>query len=529
MRKLIIVSFLIVSFLNLFAQENELGKKVRIVSKYKTVLSKANKLDYKPVIKDSVVQQVSFDYYLKAKKVKSFYNLVENEYPKYSIKSKEDFGNNYIRLAAGNNMRFLGEYAYSNDFDEKYNFGFYLKSNSSAGTVRHNKKSRDIGLVDQTALVYISQLENDKSYGLSMSYNRYIQHYYGGVEYVNANKETKGTFSTNVFYKNILSSEIKYGVNIDYTNFADKYSDAFENMIKTDANVNIDLGNSELVLGLEIDYLNSRYDNDFASASLEPHFKTSFGRLKLDFGFGISQYVGDNAGFYFYPKSNLYLDILGRELGLYVKIDGGVENNNFLNSWKTNPFVVVTKSKQSYTRYDISGGLKGRYDNLFWYDFGVSYSNINDFRSYKIEDSHFVQYYSDEKIFVFDAEFGINIDEDLSVLSKFTNYSFNDEAPSNIPNCEILFNAKYKFSKQISFGSDLYVVGTRNTSIAIGGTDKFETKGIIYDFRLNADYEFSKYINAFISVNNIFNQHYERWEEYPVTGINLLAGFTICF
>lgn len=550
MYKIVIVGLLALSSLNLYSQEKEFGKNIMIESKYKTVLPKLNKLDYKPEIKDTVLIKPNFDYFLKAKRALSFYNLVENDYPKYEEKNIEEIDGAYLRLGLGNYMTFLGEFAYNNPIKEKYNWGMHINSYSAAGRV----KKREIGFVEQSALFYIMKLEEEKSYGASVSYDRNLLHLYDIEEKLNKPKDRRDEFVAKMFYKNDLKTGLHYAANLDYTNFIDSKIDAVENYIDFDANAKIDLEESELILNLGLDYLSSKTDSyfasdfDFASLSLEPHFKTDLWKFKFDIGFGFSKYLGENSNFYLYPKTNIYVDLFGEILGLYAKIDGGVSNNNYLKSYKINPYAIVTESKQTFNRYTFGGGLKGSFEGLFWYNIGANYANIDNFMYYGIEYnsnwSLLTQKYEDLRLFTFNAELGVNLDENLSILSSFKTYSFNKNYILNLPNYEILINAKYKFSDKFSLGSDLYLLGERKISKMINSdiretnrlifdpnviTDIYDTNGLIFDLNVNAEYKFSKYIQVFASVNNIFNQNYQRWEEYPVMGISALAGITISF
>jgi hypothetical protein len=531
MYKLVIVGLLALSSLNVFSQENEFGKNIMIESKYKTVLPKLKKLDYKPSIKDTVLVQPSFDYFLKAKRVKSFYNLIENDYPKYKEKNLEEITGSYLRLGAGNYMSFLGEFAYNNPTDEEYNWGMHINSFSTAGTV----DKREIGFIEQTALVYLMKLEEEKSYGVSISYDRNLLHLYNLADLSNNPKDRRSEFVGNIFYNNELGNGFSYATNLEYTNFVDTKTDVIENLIDIDVNVKIDLGENELLFNIGLDYLKSGTDSDyssdfdFTSFTLEPHYKTSLWKFKFDIGFGMSQYLGDNSKFYLYPKTNIYVDLFGKSLGLYAKVDGGVSDNNYLKSYKKNPYAIVGESMQTFDKLTFGGGLKGRIDDLFWYNIGAEYSDVDNYMYYglDINNTCLVQKYADIKLFSFNAEVGVNIDEDLMILSTLKTYSFNvqkfynkDKEILNVPSFEAFIHVKYKLSNELSINSDWYLLGDRETS-------SLESKVLIFDMNASAEYRFSKYIQVFASVNNIFDQNYQRWEQYPVMGISVLAGCTI--
>ncbi|MBI3883647.1 MAG: hypothetical protein HY305_05400 [Sphingobacteriales bacterium] len=49
------------------------------------------------------------------------------------------------------------------------------------------------------------------------------------------------------------------------------------------------------------------------------------------------------------------------------------------------------------------------------------------------------------------------------------------------------------------------------------------------DFSAGAEYSLSKKVSLWLNVNNIFNNKYQRWYNYPVYGINVLGGVLIKF
>jgi outer membrane receptor protein involved in Fe transport len=49
------------------------------------------------------------------------------------------------------------------------------------------------------------------------------------------------------------------------------------------------------------------------------------------------------------------------------------------------------------------------------------------------------------------------------------------------------------------------------------------------DLNIGVDYRYSKNLSAFIQLNNLANNRYDRFVNYPVYGINILGGFTFTF
>jgi outer membrane receptor protein involved in Fe transport len=49
------------------------------------------------------------------------------------------------------------------------------------------------------------------------------------------------------------------------------------------------------------------------------------------------------------------------------------------------------------------------------------------------------------------------------------------------------------------------------------------------DLSAGLEFAINKHFSAWVDVNNIFNNKYQRWYNYPVYGLNVLAGATFKF
>jgi hypothetical protein len=49
------------------------------------------------------------------------------------------------------------------------------------------------------------------------------------------------------------------------------------------------------------------------------------------------------------------------------------------------------------------------------------------------------------------------------------------------------------------------------------------------DLSVGAEYKIKTNLRAWLDINNVLNDTYERWHAYPVFGINLLGGMIINF
>ena len=52
---------------------------------------------------------------------------------------------------------------------------------------------------------------------------------------------------------------------------------------------------------------------------------------------------------------------------------------------------------------------------------------------------------------------------------------------------------------------------------------------MLLDLNVGGSYQFAKNFGVFLDVNNMLNNKRERWYNYPMVGLNFLAGLTARF
>jgi outer membrane receptor protein involved in Fe transport len=94
----------------------------------------------------------------------------------------------------------------------------------------------------------------------------------------------------------------------------------------------------------------------------------------------------------------------------------------------------------------------------------------------------------------------------------------------------------YDLGDKLVFKSDIYYISrqfAKTNEVQEGqspqnGFYQKELKGVI-DINIGAEYRYSERLSAFLNLNNIANQRYYRWNNYPNQRFNLLAGLTWAF
>ncbi len=215
-------------------------------------------------------------------------------------------------------------------------------------------------------------------------------------------------------------------------------------------------------------------------------------------------------------------------VGRYVK-------NTYRNLSTVNPYLATLTSQTNTKEVEIYGGIKASLGKHFNFNAKAGYVRYNDLPFF-INDTA-----TDSKAFVLAYEPTVNnfrIHGDLSYIMQekftatagvtvngYTGLDANARAWNTIP-LEITGSLRWWAFKQVMLKADFYM---------FGGGNYLEKGNLSYKFKSGADlsagaeFSITKQFSAWLDVNNIFNNKYERWHRYEVYGLNLLGGVRFNF
>lgn len=214
---------------------------------------------------------------------------------------------------------------------------------------------------------------------------------------------------------------------------------------------------------------------------------------------------------------------------------GRVTKNTFRNLSAINPYLAPVTSQLNTSETEYYGGIKATLAKHFNLNAKVGLVNYKNL-PFLINDTA-----TDNKAFVISNESRVNnlrVHGDISYISqeKFTasagitlnGYTLmknNARAWNTIP---LEFNASLRWwaMKQILLKADFYAFGG-GYYLEKGNKASLFKPGA--DLSAGAEFKINKTFSAWIDVNNILNNKYERWHNYPVYGLNLLGGVKVNF
>lgn len=245
----------------------------------------------------------------------------------------------------------------------------------------------------------------------------------------------------------------------------------------------------------------------------------------------------DNSTFKLLP--DLMADFkLGGE-GLIVQLGwlmhyekGSYQRYTTLNPYMKQPnFLLNTRVNETY------GGLKGTFLEHFFYNVKVGLVNfynmplfVNDTTAGSDRKSFVIL--NEEKLNAFRShgEVGVVQAEDFSLAVKFDWLLFNkhksqQEAWGVIPR-ELSTALRWRVLKDLWLKSDLFFFEGAQHINRDGSVGKGRNP---VDLSAGLEFRVTRQFNLWVQANNVFNNKYQRWNQYDVYGFNILGGIVFNF
>jgi hypothetical protein len=269
--------------------------------------------------------------------------------------------------------------------------------------------------------------------------------------------------------------------------------------------------------------------------------------LNIGLGFFYSlDLENNNNKFLVFPQINASLKVVGDLMIFYAGAEGNLEQNTYSDFVNQNHFLSPTLDiKPTDKQYDVFAGLKGKLTNTVSYNLRASYLNERDKALFASNDynenSSNENYafgnslqivYDDMKTISFYGDLKADISEDLTfgINGTFSSYSNNIQTEAwNLPALRLNANVDFDITKKWYAGANVFFVGDRkdqklNTDIVYIVAPSPITLESYFDINANLGFKYSDRLTAFLRANNIANQAYQKWLNYPVQGFQVVLG-----
>lgn len=570
--KNILIITLVISVNQLFAQERDNDTistdVVNVVKPYTPTISDAFKVKETPTLDDAeTTTKKDVKYNIFSIPVASTFTPAKGKAADVDKAEKELLFDNYATLGFGTYTTILGELYLNHELSRTESVGGYINHHSSQGGIEN--LLLDDGFSDSKMNINYKKSLSDFSWNVEAGYQHQMYNWYGlnldEFEQVDADEiDSKHTFGTVHFGGeiNFDNTFINTG-SVLFRRFSDDQGSG-ENRFIAKSNFNFDIGDHELLADIKIDYLGGSFDRDYSAAD-----ELNYGNFQLGFApsyqikehdltvnFGASFYFfndteASKSKFFIYPKINASYRLVEDVLIAYGGIEGDLIQNSYHGFAQENPFVSPTlfigPTNQQYNGFV---GLKGKLSNSMSYNVrgnyyaekgkalfqnNTAFVNPIDDENYFYGNS-FGVVYDDVSTFSVFGELNVDVNRNftLGIKAEYFTYDMDEQAEAwNLPDFKGSLFMDYQIDKHWFAGANLYYVGERkdvfNLVDGLNTTSEQVTLDSYFDANAHVGYKINDRWSAYVKANNIANQDYQRYLNYPVQNIQFLAGATYKF
>ncbi len=573
--KYLILTIAILASSGLIAQEDDketIGSETVVVVKpYTPSVSDAFKVKQTPQLLDSItLQKKSITYKIFSVPVASTFTPTKGTAARVEKARPIQAFDSYATLGVGNYTSAFAEFYTNFEINRGENFGINFKHNSAQGGI--DDVLLDDNYYDTNLGLDYSFRDRDLSYtiGLDALHKQYNWYGFSNNIIVTNDNLNRTDVVQNYFGAGLRANlslndsfldQTRFGLSV----FGDSYGSSEINAtLKPE--MEFEIAGEKIQTNVSVDYLNTSFDQnyegttDLASSYLNLGLSPSILILRddLELNLGASVFYSldsesSESNIFVYPNINASYRLAGEYFIAYAGLNGELKQNSYKGFVDNNPFVsptlAITPTDQQYVG---SLGAKGKLSDVISYNIKGSYANVEAQPLFKsntntfplgglLEDyeygNSFGVVYDNIKTVSFFGELNFDITKVLRLGVNAEYFSYNTDTQEeawNLPELKASLLADYKISDKFTAGANLFFVGERQAQASdFDMSGNLTTENITLDSYIDANVQLNYLINDqlsfFVKGNNLFADSYEKWLNFPVYGIQGMAGATYKF
>lgn len=570
--KHIIAIVLIINANHLFSQdrENDTIKTdvVNVVKPYSPTISDAFKVKETPTINDEeTMTKKEVKYNIFSFPVASTFAPAKGKAADVDKAKKEKLFDNYASVGVGTYTTILGELYLNHALNNTESVGGYINHHSSQGGIEG--LYLDDSFSDSKININYKNNLSTYSWNVEAGYQYQKFNWYGIDQTVYDQSDADQIDPKHAFNTAHFGAEINFDPAIInngsflFRRFSDDQGSG-ENRLVVKTDFDFELGDHNMATDIKLDYLSGSFDRNYLTTDelkygnfqlgISPSYQIKEDDLTVNFGASFFYFNDTEASqnkFYIFPKINASYRLVDEILIAYGGIGGDLIQNSYYGFAQENPFVSPTLFIQpTNQQYNGFIGLKGKLSNSMSYNLRGSYYNEKDKALYK-NNLAYIDPIDNEDYF-YGNSFGIVYD-DVTTLNLFgelnvdVNRSFTlgikaeyfaydvdmEEQAWNLPDFKGSLFMDYQIDEHWFMGANLYYVGERkDESNIVDGLDMTTNQVTLdsyFDANAHLGYKINDQFSVYAKANNIADQDYQRYLNFPVQGIQFLAGATYKF
>ncbi len=567
-----LVAFFLIAQLS-FAQKSDdsIGTEVvNVVKPYSPTISDAFKVKETPTLDDEETsRKENIQYTIFSFPVASTFTPSKGKAANVDKSKQEKLFQNYMTLGAGNYGTVNAELYVNENISNTDYFGGMLRHLSSQGGIKDalldNKYSN-------TALdfTYGSRTKT-MTWNADLGYQHQLYNWYGVSPGIFTDATLNSINPKQTYQTLTLGGKLSLGENmlkessVQFTHFWDAFGTS-ENRFVAKPALEFDLIEQKIRTDFVLDYVSSSFDKNidatftgfkyaYTNVGFQPSIKINKDEWSINAGVGFFYSAAKQASqskFFIYPQLKGSYKIVGNLMLFYAGLEGTLHQNSYHDFVQENFFVsptlVVAPTDQ---KYDIYAGLKGKLANTISYNVRASYkaeenkaiykSNLVDLFNVNTEaytySNSFEVVYDKIKTVSFFGELKADISKDVSfgINGTFSSYTTDLQTEAwNLPYLKMEAKLEANLTPKWYAGASIFFTGERKdifrrASLLIDYPDEVITLKSYFDVNAHVGYKYSDRLTFFLKGNNLANQNYQLWMNYPVQGLQILGGASYKF
>ena len=540
---------------------------IQVVKPYTPTISEAFKVKELPSLDDeTTLTKKKVEYNILSFPVASTFTPAKGRAADVSKDEPEKTFDNYATLGAGMYTNVVGEVYLNHAMNRTESVSGYVSHHSSQGGISGLLLDDDFS----NTKININYANNDKdlAWDVFAGFLHQFYQWYGIPQPLFDQDDANNLGDVGHDYFGFhLGGDIAFEEtaietgSLLFRRFGDNLGSG-ENRFEASMSFNIPLNDQFIHTVVDFDYLGGSFDRSYDdplefkysnfNIGISPTYRLTQDDLVVDLGVSL-YYLNDSERsdnkFFIYPNITASYRLVSDVLIAYGEIKGGLVQNSYFDFSQSNPFVSPTLNMTPTDRqYDFVIGLKGKLSNSMSYDLKGKYIAERDkplfinnpvTRSSEVYTygNSFGVIYDDVSTFSVSGEITADVYRNFSLGLKAAYFAYGmdklDQA-WNLPDFNASLFMDYQIDEHWFAGVNLFFVGERKDqffvpSLITPTSPMTVTLKSYFDANAHVGYHLNDRWSAYLRLNNIANQDYERWQNYPVQGFQMLAGATYKF
>jgi hypothetical protein len=472
---------------------------------------------------------------------------------------------NYATLGVGTYTTILGEVYLNHAISRTESVGGYVSHHSSQGGIE-NLSFDDSFSNTKINVNYATRL-SDLAWNVEAGFQQQMHNWYGVPQSQIAQAQTNNIDTDHSFFSAHFGGDITFentyinSGSFFFRRFGDNQGSG-ENRFIFKSTIDVPINGEEISTDIKLDYLSGTFDRNYVTTDelnygnfqigITPTYQLKQDDLTVNLGVS-AVYMRDSESkdskFFIYPNITATYRLVNDVLIAYGGIEGDLIQNSYYDfateNYFVSPTLFITPTDQQYNAYI---GLKGKLSSNMSYNISGRYVADNNKALFRNNDitltaenytygNSFGITYDNVDTFGVAGEINVDVNRNfkLGIKAEYFKYTTKTEDEAwNLPDIKGSLFLDYQIDQHWFAGANLFYTGERKDQFFLNDGITITTPFTVvldsyFDANAHSGYHINDQISVFAKANNIANEGYQRWQNFPVQSIQFLAGATFKF